>query len=77
MEGLVKLYTFVRADGGFVTCEGASAQKALARAREYHLVPSQKAIDTYECRCSSKSAKAVREAGWLICNRRECAGRIG
>lgn len=30
-----------------------------------------------ECQCTSKAASAARVNGWLVCDRRECGGRIG
>lgn len=76
---VLKLFTFDIIDGRKVTYEGFTEKGALNKARRYHL----DAVDAFSgrpavaCTCPSKWEKGCREAGWLICARSECAGRIG
>lgn len=71
------LHTYRLIDGRFVTYAGKTEAAAFRRANAYHpgAVVSREPLH-HVCKCPSKSARATREAGWLICDRPECAGFI-
>lgn len=78
MSDAEKLYTFEISSGGqAATFGGLSEAHARSRAALYHPHVGPAYADTKRCVCVSKAALSVRQAGWLICARRECSGYIG
>jgi hypothetical protein len=71
------LYTYRLANGGYVTYAGHTEPDAFRRAYTYYganLIGIEPIH--HVCACTDKVAESVRQAGWLICARRECAGYL-
>jgi hypothetical protein len=69
-------FTFEMVGGGKITREGHTESEARAKVLAEASLTNSEGRLADRCRCETKTARIVRQAGFLVCDHRECAGLI-